>query len=306
MLWNHAVTGDEYLGIKLKTVITMKTRYTQALSILLVSSASWGTATAGPYNGIHPLQSDRFSIGFGGFFSDIDGSAYKDSSRVDKSVDVDIHDDMGLDDSKTLPAAVFTWRIANKYRFQAEYFTIGQDGDKTLMRDIDWDHLNFETGVEIQSEMDLDIFRAFYGYSFVKDAKMEFGAGLGLHYLDFEISLKGDAYINVNGEPVLTYDAERKIDDWAILPNLGVYGNYAFSPKWIAMGRIDWISASFGDYSGGLWNVEAAVQYQAFKHFGLGLAYRYVAFNLDADKGEGDWGGDLDYTGPLLFVTTNF
>lgn len=262
----------------------------------------FGSAIAGPYNGVHPLQSDRFKFAFGGFFSELDGDIYLDPANIDHEFEVDLQDDLGVDDSQVLPAAGLIWRYSNNGRLQGEYFSVGQDTKHTLDASIEWGDLDFAVGAKVKSDFDMDIVRAFWGYSLFKDERKELGVGVGIHYLNIEVSLKGNA--TINSTPVL--NAKRGIDNWAILPNVGAFGNYAFSPKWIAFGRVDWISANIDDYSGGLWNLEAAIQYQAFEHAGIGLAYRYVNLNLDANKGRGDWGGDLDYSGPLLFFTMNY
>lgn len=280
----------------------MKTIYRTAFSTLIAGSMAWGTVLAGPFSGIHPLQSDRFSVGVGAFFSNADGDLYLDQQNRDDGTDVDLQDDLGMEDSETLPAVAFNWRLSNKSRVQAEYFSFGQSGRRNTSERIEWGDLDFEVGAEVRSDLDLDVVRGFFGYSFIKDERKELGAGLGLHYLRLDASLAGNA--TIAGIPVL--NVERGFDDWAILPNIGGFGNYAFSDKWLASGRVDWISADIDSYDGQLWNVEVAVQYQAFEHFGVGLAYRYLDFELNANKSNGDWGGDLEYNGPLLFVTANF
>ena len=279
----------------------MKTALLAKALIMVIGSTVWGAASAAPFNGIHPLQSDRFYVGLGGFYSDTDGQYTLDDPDGDGGTDVDLGD-LGITKSNTLPSAAFVWRLSNNHRIQAEYFSVGQSTKKTVTKQIEWGDLEFEAGASIKSDMGMDIARAFYGYSFLKDDKKEFGAGIGLHYLSLDTSLSGDA--TINDTPFI--DAERGFDDWAILPNIGAYANYAFSPKWLISGRIDWISANIGDYEGGLWNTEAAIQYQAFNNFGIGVAYRYVAFDLTADKSDGDWKADLQYSGPLMFLTVNF
>ncbi len=43
-----------------------------------------------------------------------------------------------------------------------------------------------------------------------------------------------------------------------------------------------------------------------FDHFGVGLAYRYLDFQLAANSSSGDWETELEYSGPVLFFTANF
>lgn len=279
----------------------INTPLSAVLGLALISGASF----AGPFNGIHPLQSNRFSIGFGGYGPDITGYFSIDDADGDDGTDIDFQDDAGLDDSSILPAIGLTWRLSNNTRIQGEYFTVGQSAKETVTKTINIGDLEFDVGATLESDMDMDIARAFWGYSFVKTDKTELGAGLGLHYLNLDISVAGKAHI---GDTEIELErAKKSIDDWAILPNIGGYANYAFSPKWIVGGRLDWISANIGDYDGTLWNAEAHIQYQIFDHFGVGLAYRYLDFELAAeDSRSGDWETELEYSGPLLFFTANF
>ena len=281
----------------------MKKLFLTVCAFIISGSFIGSVAVAAPYTGTHPLQTDTFSMGVGVFFSDLDGEVWADPERTDGDLAIDLQDDLGLDDSDELPALAFTWRISERQRFQFEYFEIGSDGSGKVERNIEWDDLEFLAGVKLKGGMEMDIGRGFYGYSFLKDEKKEFGAGLGLHYLGAELYIEGEAL--KDGQSVASAKAD--IDDWYILPNLGLFGNYAFSEKWLALGRVDWISADLYDYDGTLWNVEAALQYQAFKNFGVGLAYRYLSLDLEysGDK-KSDWAFDLDYSGPLVFFTANF
>ena len=279
----------------------MKVLCRAVLAALTGSALFAGAAWGGTYSGMHPLQSDRLFFGAGGFFSDIDGNYQLDDPDGDNGTEVSLSD-LGLDDSETLPAVALVFRLSERHRLQGEYFNVGQDTRHTLDETIEWGDVDYSIGGKLDSSMDLDIARAFWGYSFVKDARKELGAGIGLHYMNLAVDLRGDG--SVDGVPV--FDFETGIDDWAILPNVGAYGNYAFSDKWIAIARVDWISASVGDYEGGLWNAEAALQYQAFAHFGIGVSYRYLSFDLSASKNRGDWEADLQYSGPTVFFTTNF
>ncbi len=259
-------------------------------------------ASAATFSGIHPLQSDPFVFSVGAFWADISSEAGLAINNSQKDDEVDFQQDLGFGNSDTLPAFLLNWRITNNSRVSAEYFTIGQDNSGRADRTFTWDGVEFNAGVKVKTNLDLDIGRLFYGYSLIKDDKKEFGLGLGLHYLSIDTAVAGEA--NINGIPIGR--VKRGFDDWAVLPNVGIYGNYALSPKWLLKARIDWISTNLGDYDGTLWNNEAAIQYQMFKNAGIGLAYRYLSFDIAADKSNKSWAIDLDYGGPLLFVTVNF
>lgn len=64
--------------------------------------------------------------------------------------------------------------------------------------------------------------------------------------------------------------------------------------------RADWFSTSVGDYSGGIWNVMANVNYQIGEHFGVGVGYQF--FQLDGELDADNWRGDLRvrFDGPFI------
>ncbi len=261
------------------------------------------TATAATYSGIHPLQSDPFVLSIGSFWANINsGADLAKKGTASNGRDIDFENDLNFDNTDTLPAFLLNWRISNRSRISAEYLTVGQGNSGKANRTLNWDGVQYEAGVKVKTNLDLDVGRLFYGYSLIKDDNKEFGLGLGLHYLSIDSAISGEA--SVNGVPVGRQ--KHGFDDWAILPNLGVYGNYAFSSKWLVKARVDWISANIGDYNGALWNTEAAIQYQALDNVGVGLSYRYLSFDIEANKSNKSWAIDLDYSGPLLFVTVNF
>ena len=273
---------------------------TVATATLLLGSMA--SVQAGTFSGMHPLQTDRFIIGAGAYWMDISSDASLDKKGGLISGDVDFQDDLGFDDSDLQPALIAMWRITNHTRLEGEYFTVGQSNSSKLKETIEWDDVEYEVGAKVSANFDVDVGRLFFGYSFLKDDRKELGVGLGLHYLSIDAALKGEA--SVDGEPV--GKVSHGIDDWAILPNLGIYGNYALSPKWLISARADWISANINDYDGTLWNAQAAIQYQLFDHFGLGLAYRYLSFDFEEDSSKRRWDIDVDYGGPILFFTANF
>jgi len=148
----------------------------------------------------------------------------------------------------------------------------------------------------------VSVLRAFYGYSLYKTEQAEFGIGGGLHLLDIEAELAGAA--SINGKAA-TFQSESS-DLLAPLPNVGIYGGYAFSPKWHVGAYADWFSLEYGDYGGSLTGLGANVQYQAFKHVGFGLGYQFLNIDIDVDKS--DWKGraDFSYQGPSVFMMVNF
>lgn len=265
-------------------------------SILIIS-----TAWAGNRPGIHPLLSDDFSATLGWYYAKTESNigAYGDAGIGD---DISLEDDLNFDDNSSVFLGGFKWRFTQSFHVSYEFLAIDRDASATLNRDISWDDYDFAAGANIQSEFSVNVHRIFVGYSFIQSKKLELGAGLGLHLMNLEVGLAGNA--TINGMPV--GNGGSKKDGLAPLPNIGFYGAYAFTPRVIVTGRADWFSANISDYKGSLTSVAADVQYQVFKHVGFGAGYHYL--NVDVEANKSDWHGhaDFSYNGPKLFMSINF
>jgi len=276
-------------------------KYLLPISTALLMSLFISSTFADEPSGIHPLLSDRFIIGGGIMAAHLDGEVSRDTKDRD-GTNIDLQDDLGFADNETLWAINFRWRITDRSQLSFSYLDIDQGNSISAEKTINWGDLEFQAGAAIDSTFDLSLLRAFYGYSLYKTDQAEFGIGGGLHLVDLETKLAGIASINGNEA---TFGSESS-DLLAPLPNVGIYGGYAFSPKWYVGAYADWFSLEYGDYDGSLLGFGANVQYQAFKHVGFGLGYQYLNFNIEVDKSDWKGGADTTFYGPSLFMTVNF
>jgi len=271
-----------------------------AISIVMFSALPFLANANSSYTGIHPAQNSVLQLGGGAFFSNTDYSARFDSVG-DGSTEIDL-DDLGLDTDKTVPFGFLRWRFTDRWRFEANYFSTDNSGSDQITKDIEWGDAIYELGANVKVSNDTKLARAAVGYSFVKNDQAELGAGVGLHYLDWETKLSGNA--TINGNPVFSHTEPASVDGFA--PNLAFFGNYAFNEQWLLTGRFDWISASVGDFSGSLKRFGAAIMYQPFKNVGFGAGYDYLDVDVDYEKKDKKTSITGDVYGPQLFVTLNF
>ena len=275
------------------------------LSAMILSSAP-GTLPAQDYD-YHPALSDRFYASFGAFRSNNAFKAKADNPGAGNSLpgdDVDFGNSLRVSEHSTLFDLNLRWTFGKKKKWflAGQYFSNDATGETVLTEDIEWDGLTFREGTFVGAGIDLAVTRLFIGRSFIKNEQNDFGAGIGLHNLDLETFIEGE--IKVDDE---TTDFQRgEVDANQPLPNIGAW--YLFSPahKWLLHGRVDWISANIGDYDGTLWNFNAGVSYQAWRHVGFDLSWQY--FNLDFKVDKSDWrgGAKMTYSGPVLAVTANW
>lgn len=263
-----------------------------AVSGMLVTGVALGADSSGWT--VHPYLQDRWTIQLGVFYPDVSTTAELDNSALQRGTQVDFEDDLDLADRKALGSILASVRLGERWRIEAEYFALNRSGTRALSRTINWGNNTYTVGTVVSSSFDSDIYRLSGGYSFVKDDKSELGVALGLFATDFKASLSA---------PAIGSSAS---DALAPLPTIGAYGAYAFTPRWLMSGRVDYFSLSYDQYDGSLTNFQIALDYRFTRHFGVGGGYRYVRYNLETSKSS--WRGEIDYkfSGPMLYGVASF
>lgn len=251
--------------------------------------------------GRHPLLEDRLLVSAGLYIFDRDIKLRVDGSGSALR-DFDFSESAKLSRSDSRFAGSLRWRFGEKWSVAAQYFDSSDDARAELVEDVPWGDLLFRQGTGVSAGVDIEVGRLFFGRRFSSGPRHELGLGIGAHWLEIGAFIEGRAQIN--DETPRQYRAS--VSAGAPLPNIGGWYIYAFSPRWAIETRLDWLSASFDEYSGSLWNGAAGIQYQVFEHLGFGLSYQY--FLLDVDVDDTGWHGavDLQFNGPFLSLTANW
>ncbi|MCP4044855.1 MAG: hypothetical protein GY732_02555, partial [Gammaproteobacteria bacterium] len=204
--------------------------------------------------------------------------------------------------SEYTPSLDFRWRFGEKWSFWGQYWKVNSEGGNILTEDVEWEDLVFKEGSFANAGVDLTVARMFFGRTMMSGPRYEFGLGAGLHWMEFGAFLEGEVILE-DGE---TGFQRGNVDASFPLPNIGGWYMYSWSSKWVASARVDWLSVSIGDYSGGLWSASAGINFQAFKNVGFGLSYNNFDLNVDVDKN--DWHGEVRTRqhGPRLVVTATW
>ena len=215
---------------------------------------------------------------------------------------VRFEDELGLASRETLPWFSTGMRLGTDWRVELEYFSLRRSGTKSISRDIVWSGVTYPASATLSSRFDSDILRLSAGWSFLRTDRTELGAVFGLHTTRFTIELAGQT--SLGGA---TAGGQARAQDALLpLPTLGLYGKHDFSRALSVQGRVDYFTLSYGDYSGGLVNVMAALGYRITDNVGLALGYRYVDYAVDITRPK--WLGSVEYrfSGPFMSLQLGF
>lgn len=246
---------------------------------------------------------DDFWVQLSGYWAHVDTDisvSATGSSAVGTSIDLE--QDLGLDDSTFLPSVFAGARLGGGFSVGAEYYALGRDTTGTLARDILFEDVTYPASGEVSSEFNTDIYRATFGWAFIRSETAEVGAALGLHATRVEVALAGRGSVD-GSDFELT---ERRHDFLAPLPTVGIFASVELMPRLTASARIDYLSLSVGDYDGRLINAQASLAYRLLENVGVGAMYRYVDYRVGVEKAEYTGRFDYEFRGPAIFIELGF
>jgi hypothetical protein len=242
----------------------------------------------------HPALHDPFTIVVGSYYPRTSTSALLTPSGGGSGVGVDFEDTLGLDDRDLVGFGGFRWRFSERWRMEVEYFKLNRSATRTLAAEVTWGDQTFAKGTTVNSIFDFSDIRANVGYSFYKTRDKELGAGFGAHVTKMKADVNASG-IGEEGSNVL-----------APLPVVNLYGIFALTDQWAVSMRADWLSLSYGDYTGDIRNMALDVLYQPFRHVGFGLGARSLVIDVSIDSSNWHGSANMAFQGPIAFVTASF
>lgn len=269
--------------------------------LALMTLTAWpGVSEAQESTESHPFMTDRFQFAFGAFARQQGFKIRADGSDPEEEIDFD--ESLGVDDDDVSASLTFRWNFGQKWSLWGQAWDVSANGGAELTEDIEFEDLVFQQGSNVRAGVENTVVRVFLGRKFSSGPKHEFGLGLGFHWLEIKAYIEGQALINDDTVAFARGDVAAD----SPLPNIGGWYYYSPSKRWLLEARLDWLEASVGDYSGGIWNSSVGVNFQAFKHVGFGLNYQYFSLDVDVDKSDWRGGAELKYRGPFLSMTANW
>jgi len=248
----------------------------------------------------HPKLTDRFLLAAGAFVPEKNLNIRVDGSLP--SVNLDFDERLNLSSDQTTFSGELRWRFGEKWSVSAQYFNTDDSATAELTEDISWEDYVLKVGSNVGAGVEATVARVFLGRTISTGQRHEFGLGFGLHWLEIGAYLEGEFFLNEESTGV----RREAVSADAPLPNIGGWYWYALSPRWLLTTRLDWLSASIGEYSGSLWNANAGVTFQAWRNVGISLSYQLFKLDVDIDKSDWHGGADLTYDGPFLAAHVNW
>lgn len=248
---------------------------------------------------IAPWFVEKFKLTLGGFLPVTNTSLQVGVKGGFEGTNINLEKDLGFDNTQFTFLANFQWRISRKSRINLNYYNIPHSATHTLDKDIIFKDDTFHVNSTVNSFFNTAIYQVSYGYAIVAKPNYEVGVLIGTHLVG------GKAGISVNGNNVGT----SKSTDFgftAPLPDLGLWGGYAFNNRLAVNLELDYLSLTVGDITGSLFDYNLLFTYRLIEKLDISLGYSGLNFKVTAEKknatGEFKWG----YNGPYIGASYSF
>jgi hypothetical protein len=242
----------------------------------------------------HPQMSDAWYVSAGAIYTESNVTANLNRGAIGAGALIDFEDDIGLPENNVIGLFDARWYFTKRWRLEVEYFKLDRDNEKEVQRVIDWGNLNIPITAVAKGTFNMEDFRVSVGYSFFRTKDKEIGIGLGAHVAKLEAGLSTRNF----GSDFASQTAP--------LPFFTFYARMAMTDRWLLSFRVDRLSLDTGDIDGKVFSSGLDVTYQPWRHFGIGLGFRDINFQVSSVST--DWRGkaQIQQSGPVLFLAGSF
>jgi hypothetical protein len=247
---------------------------------------------------------DKFRIALGGYaVPGFESSMSLVDRDLGAGVSISPEDVLGLKTEQTVLRLDGRYRFTRKHSLTFSWYSINSDGNKSLEEEIDWvdgngDPITIPIGANVDTNLDYDIYKLGYLWSFHNTDKVELSAGAGLHITRIAIGLAAST--------TSTGVEARNVSTSVPLPVLSFALTYKVTPKFAWHLKSEFFALSFDDWEGTYTDSTAAMEYRAFKHVGLGFGIGSNALKVSEITNDYKFRYDNRITGLMLYAAAYF
>ncbi len=248
---------------------------------------------------------DKFKFAIGGYaLARFDSTISLTEPNLGAGIVINPQDTLGLE----VDTAVF--RIDGHYRFNPRHaltyswYSINTEGTKTIEEDFEWvdeegNTITIPFGAQVVSNLDYDIFKVGYLWSFHHTDKVEMGVGAGLHITRLGLTLNA----STTNPPSTGLE---EVDTTVPLPVISFVLKYNINPKWMWYLKTEAFALKFDKWAGSYRDTTLAIEYRGWKNVALGAGLSSNALEIEEEDPKAELSFTNTISGALLYVATYF
>ncbi|HEY0335585.1 MAG TPA: hypothetical protein VGC74_18090 [Stenotrophomonas sp.] len=227
---------------------------------------------------VEPL--DRFSVRASGYVTSFDTEIRADG-EIGRGTQVNLHRDLGLDESNIIANFGLTWRPWQRHEFGLSYYTKDADATRVIDRDIEFEDHLYETSSTIRSQASLDSYEASYTWWAASRERWALGPRVGViwYRMQLRISLEAD----VNGNQMGSSVSDEVSADLPA-PTIGAGWRWTPAEDWRVSADAGYFTVSIDDIDGDVYFGRAGVEWFPWERAGFSLDYTATRIKVDSNR----------------------
>lgn len=250
------------------------------------------------------VVSDKFKIAFGGYsLVRYDSALSLTEPKLGAGISINPEATLGLNTDQTVLRLTGHYRFNKKHALTYSWYSINSHGNKSIEEEIKWldqngDPIIIPIGASVDTNLDFDLFKVGYLWSFYHTDKVELGVGAGLHMTRIAVGLTADT--------TSTGVDARDVSTTLPLPVFSAGLTYHVTPKFDWFLKAELFTLQFDDWEGTYTDSSLGMEYRAFKHVGLGIGLNSDSLRITEDASDYKFTFDSRITGLLIYAAAYF
>ena len=250
------------------------------------------------------VVADKFKIAFGGYtLVRYDSSFSLTEPNLGAGISIDPEAALGLNTDQTVLRLTGHYRFGKKHALTYSWYSINSHGNKLIEEEIEWldengDPITIPTGANVDTNLDFDLFKVGYLWSFYHTDKVELAVGAGLHMTRIAVGMTADT--------TSTGVDARDVSTTLPLPVFSAGFTYHITPKFNWFLEAELFALQFDDWDGTYTDSSLGMEYRAFKHVGLGIGLNSDALKITEDASDYKFTFDSRITGLMIYAAAYF
>ena len=239
---------------------------------------------------------EKFTINLGGFLITMNSDINLIGRNSGLGVSVNLEDALGLSTSTFVirGEAEYNFGSRDRSHLRMGYFGLLRNSMKTLESEISIGNQTYPIGTEVRTDYNLHIIRGLYDFSFFRDERVNLAVSAGMYVLPVSFSIGTGQLIDENTKLI------------APLPVAGIRTNVLITPRILLKQSVEVLYVRTGNFQGSISDMNIWLEYNPFRHWGLGMGFNTFRFQFAAtpmENGTFDLEGSLktSFTGLLLY-----
>jgi hypothetical protein len=251
-----------------------------------------------------PLITDRLVLDLGGYLTEFSSEAFAGTGGGIGS-GINLEEALGLEDESDV------FRFDGLYKFNAKnaivfgYYGFNRNAAGELEEYIDFLDLTFVGNYFATN--DVKVYTVGYRRSLVNTGRVDAGLSIGLSTFDFRIAIEGEISVT-GGIPTPLPEFERRAaanDVLAPVPTVGMFINYALTPRLILSLSAGFLDLDIDKYDGRFLETRVTIDWFFSRHWGVGAGLGSTDVRV-INTGDNPYRFEYQYDGILLFLSASY